>query len=107
MFLHPDGPQVMELMKHGSLHDMLSNKTIEFDLEMVLEIVKSVVQGMLYLHNAHPPILHNNLRSGNVLVGSNFHVKLSDFGLTMKERSEAFPRTPFWTAPELFIKVRS
>lgn len=79
----------------------------QFDSELVMGILEGVVSGMMYLHSATPPVLHNDLKSGNVLVGLNFTAKLADFGLSMKRKSCGFLGTPFWMAPELFTFVRA
>ncbi|CAE8627347.1 unnamed protein product, partial [Polarella glacialis] len=47
---------VMELMDHGSLHDLLNNTTVGLDGELVLPILRDVVQGMHFLHAAKPAI---------------------------------------------------
>jgi serine/threonine protein kinase len=93
---------VMENMKHGSLFDLLHNTTMHFDGEMLMAMLEDIVSGMNYLHSTNPPVLHNDLKTGNVLVGANFQAKLADFGLTMKEKSSGDLGTPFWMAPELF-----
>lgn len=78
----------------------------QFDSEIVMGILEGVVRGMMYLHSSKPPILHNDLKSANILIGSNFSAKIADFGLSMKTRSTGSLGTPFWMAPELFVKVR-
>jgi len=92
---------VMEHMKHGSLHDLMHNHTMQFDSEITMGVLEGIINGMMYLHSAKPPVLHNDLKSGNVLVGENFAAKLADFGLSMKRKSSGFLGTPFWMAPEL------
>ena len=51
-------------------------------------------------------MLHNDLKTANVLVGSTFQAKLTDFGLSMKRKTNGYLGTPFWMAPELFVQVR-
>jgi len=55
---------------------------------------------MVYLHAASPPVLHKDLKAGNVLVDDKFRAKITDFGLSMKG-AKGMIGTPFWMAPEL------
>jgi len=70
---------VMENMKHGSLFDLLHNTTMRFDGDMLMTMLDDIVSGMNYLHSTSPPVLHNDLKTGNVLVGANFQVRNSAY----------------------------
>jgi len=91
---------VMELMEHGSLHDLLHNDTLALDGELVLPILRDVAQGLRFLHSAKPTIVHGDLKAQNVLVDGKFRAKVADFGLSQKNKVGACG-TPFWMAPEL------
>jgi len=93
---------IMEIMKRGSLYDLLDNFTVQFNSSIAMELLNGIVTGMIYLHSTNPPILHNDLKAANVLVGVDFQAKLADFGLSMKKKSKGFLGTPYWMAPELF-----
>ena len=80
---------------------------MQFDSEVLMTILNGIVSGMLYLLGTDPPMLHNDLKTANVLVGNNFSAKLADFGLSMKKKSSGFLGTPFWMAPELLSMVRT
>jgi serine/threonine protein kinase len=67
--------------------------------------IAGIVSGMTYLHTTLPPVLHNDLKTANVLIGSNFQAKLANFGLSMKKKSNGYLGTPFWMAPELLNLV--
>jgi guanylate cyclase, other len=98
---HGDEPLlVMECMANGSLHDLLHNETLQLDSELVLPMLRDILQGMRFLHAAAVPIVHGDLKSANVLVDSNFRAKVSDFGLSQKRKS-GHMGTPYWMAPEL------
>lgn len=98
---HGDEPLlVMECMANGSLYDLLHNDTLQLDSELVLPMLRDILQGMRFLHAATVPIIHGDLKSANVLVDSNFRAKVSDFGLSQKRKSGHIG-TPYWMAPEL------
>lgn len=93
---------LMEHMEKGSLYQILE-KSLPFSLQqqMALEIAR----GLQYLHARD--ILHRDLKSANILVNAENHVKLSGFGLsktrarsvkTSQRKSEATR----WLAPECF-----
>ena len=72
------------------------------------QITSEVVLGMAYLHNQKPAIIHGDLTCGNILIGYEYHAKVSDFGLArMKEmsktRTEKLRGTKKYIAPEYFI----
>lgn len=91
---------IMEFMEHGSLFDIIHNKTTSFDGEIILPLLCDVASGMRYLHTAVPQIIHGDLKSANVLVDKNMRAKIADFGLTQKQRV-GVTGTPYWMSPEL------
>lgn len=59
---------------------------------------------MSYLHSRSPPIAHRDLKSGNLLVDEDWHIKVSDFGLAQaKLTTHAHTQvgTFAWMAPEV------
>ncbi|XP_010935455.1 inactive leucine-rich repeat receptor-like serine/threonine-protein kinase At1g60630 [Elaeis guineensis] len=46
-----------------------------------LKIAEDVAAGLLYLHQSSPPVVHGNLKSSNVLLGTDFESCLTDYGL--------------------------
>jgi len=60
---HGDEPLlVMECMTNGSLHDLLHNETLQLDSELVLPMLRDILQGMRFLHAAAVPIIHGNTK---------------------------------------------
>lgn len=57
---------VMEYMEYGSLYDLLHNETMEAGGEIILQIIRDIVQGIQFLHASKPPILHGDLKAKNV-----------------------------------------
>ena len=68
----------LEYMKYGTVEEVL--RQYETELEFKLQIVHEVSMAMAYLHNRDPPIIHGDLTCGNILVGYEYHAKVSDFG---------------------------
>mmetsp|Transcript_28581 Transcript_28581/g.69257 ORF Transcript_28581/g.69257 Transcript_28581/m.69257 type:complete len:423 (+) Transcript_28581:873-2141(+) len=94
---------VMEYMEHGSLYEVLQNPTIELESDLILHITKDIAQGIRFLHSSNPPLIHGDLKSGNILIDSKFRAKLADFGMVKRSQSVA-TGTPLWMAPELLCE---
>jgi len=101
--LYPKICYVTPYMSQGSLRDVLSKrKTLEWMTK--LGIAVETARGMKYLHGLDPPVLHHDLKSLNILIDGNFHVRVADFGLsTLKEDIEdkTVALTLNWVAPEV------
>jgi class 3 adenylate cyclase len=91
---------IMEFMEHGSLQEVLLNPTMVIESDLIMQILKDIAQGVRFLHSSNPPVIHGDLKSGNVLIDLKFRAKLSDFGLSKRKPDKA-TGTPLWMAPEL------
>ncbi|KAF8588244.1 kinase-like protein [Ramaria rubella] len=74
-----------------------------------LRLVVGIAQGLSYLHNREPQIIHGDLRAGNVLVSDSGVPFLTDFGLSRSLGDAAGMTTSSdvggslrWMSPELF-----
>lgn len=74
---------VSELCSLGSLRHLLDDKERELPIDTRLKIALQVAEGMVYLHNQDPPIIHRDLKSHNILVHETFTEK-SDGEWTIK-----------------------
>lgn len=76
---------VYELMKNGSLQDMLNQVSAgvkELDWLTRHKIALGVASGLEYLHMNHTPrIIHRDLKPANVLLDDDMEARIADFGL--------------------------
>jgi serine/threonine protein kinase len=104
---------VLQFCEHGSLLSFLKKHTgfQQLQLASKLSILADVTGGMAYLASCN--VVHRDLATRNVLVGSDFVCKVSDFGLSREVDSTsadyyASPKGMLplrWTAPEA-LKTR-
>lgn len=79
---------VEEYAAHGSLFDVLHNSS-KINLEWWLRwrMAKQLVAALDYLHTLEPEIVHRNVKSSNVLIAQQWHIRICDVGMS-KVRSE-------------------
>ncbi|CAN8246126.1 unnamed protein product [Cochlearia groenlandica] len=70
---------VYEFMSNGSLEDVLTSRTgIILDWQQRLRVELRSAEGLAYLHElADPPIVHNNVKSSNILLDDNLTCKVA------------------------------
>ncbi|TWW72839.1 receptor-interacting serine/threonine-protein kinase 2-like isoform X1 [Takifugu flavidus] len=75
---------VTEYMSNGSLDLLLHQKDVYPSLgwPLRLRILYEISLGVNFLHNMNPPLLHHDLKTQNILLDGEFHVKIADFGLS-------------------------
>ncbi|KAM4850722.1 LOW QUALITY PROTEIN: ankyrin repeat and protein kinase domain-containing protein 1 [Urocitellus parryii] len=100
---------VMEFMTNGSLEKMLPTHRLCWQLKFC--IIHETSLAMNFLHSIKPPLLHLDLKPGNILLDGNMHVKISDFGLSKwierLTQMQCIKRLALWGTlsypPELFL----
>ncbi|KAK3261116.1 Serine/threonine-protein kinase edr1 [Cymbomonas tetramitiformis] len=99
----PDLCIVMEIAQLGSLYSVLRNKKNHIDMSTVVRWASETARGMGYLHQRDPVIVHRDLKSVNLLVDSEWHIKVSDFGLARTKANSIHTQvgTWGWMAPEV------
>ncbi|VAI04622.1 unnamed protein product [Triticum turgidum subsp. durum] len=73
---------IYEYMDEGNLEDRLRGQEPLNWLQR-LKIALDSAHGLEYLHKScSPPLIHRDVKTGNILLTTNLQAKLSDFGLT-------------------------
>lgn len=93
---------VMELMQGGTLTDII--EAGEFTEPQIAAIARETLRALENLHERN--IIHRDIKSDNLLLDQQGHVKLTDFGFCAKLTKEQGKRatmvgTPYWMAPEI------
>jgi len=91
----------MEFMDKGSL-DGVYKQHGPIPIEVVSEVCLSVLEGLVYLYDAHR-IIHRDIKPSNILLNSQGHVKLCDFGVSgelINSIADTFVGTSTYMSPE-------
>jgi len=90
---------VTEYCKQGSLIDTLKSKKL--GLYQLISIAVDSAKGMVYLEDNE--VLHRDLAARNILLDDMEHIKIGDFGLSVKGFTQIVDDDiPFrWSAPEV------
>ena len=67
---------ITELAERGSLRTILMDGNSGYTLHRGVGILSDVAQGMLFLHTRDPPLIHRDLKSGNILVTNEWNGKV-------------------------------
>ncbi|KAF7817807.1 leucine-rich repeat receptor-like protein kinase PXL1 [Senna tora] len=80
-----DVMMVYEYMPNGNLGTALHGEQGErllVDWVSRYNIAVGVAQGLNYLHHdCHPPVIHRDIKSNNILLDANLEARIADFGL--------------------------
>ncbi|KAI4352352.1 hypothetical protein L6164_006615 [Bauhinia variegata] len=77
---------VYEFMSNGSLEKLLYDEEQDLSWDDRLQIAADISHGIEYLHEgAVPPVIHRDLKSGNILLDHTMRAKVADFGLSKEE----------------------
>lgn len=99
---------VMEYCGGGSVSDIMRLRKKTLTEDEISTILKDTLEGLVYLHARRK--IHRDIKAGNILLNSEGHAKLADFGVagqltdTMAKRNTVIG-TPFWMAPEVIQEI--
>ena len=102
---------VTEYCRNGSLWTVLHEQSQAIDWAMLLHLIRGIALGFTYLHANKPrPILHRDLKSGNVLISADWNPKIADFGMSrLQSHTQTMTGqcgTMAWMAPEVLAQQR-
>lgn len=99
---------VMEYCGGGSVSDIMRLRKKTLSEEEIATILSDTLRGLEYLHQRRK--IHRDIKAGNILLNTEGHAKLADFGVagqltdTMAKRNTVIG-TPFWMAPEVIQEI--
>lgn len=99
---------VMEYCGAGSVSDIMRLRKKTLNEEEIATIIYDTLRGLEYLHLRRK--IHRDIKAGNILLNTQGHAKLADFGVagqlsdTMAKRNTVIG-TPFWMAPEVIQEI--
>ena len=98
---------VTELMPRGELGTVLGGPALPWATR--LAIAEGTATGMAHLHSLHPPVIHRDLKPGNILLSADFVPRIADFGISREFNTThtlSQCGTPFYMAPEVLMEER-
>jgi len=97
---------LMEFMSGGSLHNALfGSKPKKLSFADKARIALHITEGLSYLHDLSPAVVHRDLKTMNIVLDENMSAKICDFGLTFSlDRTHltvmSLQGSPRYMAPE-------
>lgn len=104
---HPHLYIISEYCERGSLYSIIRDTGVPLSNRKLLGMAIDIARGMTYLHGSEPPIIHRDLKTGNLLCDKNWTIKVADFGLSRvadKSRRMTLCGTAETCAPEVLSK---
>ncbi|KAH7445689.1 hypothetical protein KP509_01G020400 [Ceratopteris richardii] len=78
---------VYEYVANGNLTQHLKGKSL-LPWEIRIRIALDAARGLEYMHeHTNPTYIHHDIKSSNILLDTDFHAKIADFGLTKYKAS--------------------
>ena len=72
---------VMPYCSNGSVGNLVGKMAEENE---IWNFLKQTASGLAYLHSCKPPIIHQDIKPGNILIDDNGNYRISDFGISVK-----------------------
>ena len=101
----------LEYMENGPVNEFLENFSVTWGWK--IQIMQDVSLAMNFLHSHQPAIVHGDLKCQNILIGTDYHAKITDFGLAQTilnikntDGSHCYGGTLEYIAPECLTSPR-
>ncbi len=80
---------VMPYCSKGSAENLVGKMTDEIE---IWKFLQQTASGLAYLHSCKPPIIHQDIKPGNILIDDNGNYRITDFGISVKReyKSDSF-----------------
>lgn len=72
---------VMPYCSKGSVENLVGKMT---DEKEIWKFLQQTAAGLAYLHSCKPPIIHQDIKPGNILIDDNGNYRITDFGISVK-----------------------
>lgn len=97
---------LLEYVSCGSIQALIKTMGGPLDEKVIRKYARQILLGLAYLHSRNPPVIHRDIKGGNVLVETTGNVKLADFGCSkvlsdLVVQNNSVLGTPHWMAPEV------
>lgn len=74
---------ILPYCEGGNIKNMMGRMT-EYE---AWKLIRDTASALTYLHAMNPPIIHQDIKPANILIGNDGYYKLSDFGVSIQARS--------------------
>eukprot|EP00005_Dracoamoeba_jomungandri_P006524 CAMPEP_0174275814 /NCGR_PEP_ID=MMETSP0439-20130205/60044_1 /TAXON_ID=0 /ORGANISM="Stereomyxa ramosa, Strain Chinc5" /LENGTH=871 /DNA_ID=CAMNT_0015367977 /DNA_START=51 /DNA_END=2666 /DNA_ORIENTATION=- len=94
---------VTEYCPRGSLLDFIQEDEPNVTWNIIMKISTGTALAMAHLHSCSPPIIHRDIKPGNIVLLEDYTAKICDFGISciVDEIIDSSSGTPLWCAPEV------
>ena len=101
---HDSVPVLITELMECSLTDVLGCHYCSVPYHREIDIAIGVARGLEYLHSHQPPVVHRDLSSNNILLASDYSIKLADLGVAKcvdASSCSPMPGTTVYMPPEV------
>lgn len=99
---------VLDLCRRGDLNSVICNNKLPLSIPIIRFYTAEIILALEYLHN-ELDVVHRDLKPDNILIGTDGHIRISDFGTALinqkavsyREKSIDFCGTPLYVSPEV------
>lgn len=93
--------EIFTVMDYVDGHDLnwYMDKGVVFSEEKLARMLRQMCEVLEYLHGQNPPIIHRDIKPGNIMIRENSDVCLIDFNISFSEGSQNFIGYSYQFAP--------